>query len=114
MKWLAVALAVFTTPVVAGEQEVAMIGVGTSTCAQFAQLYRTDPARTDEIFLQWAHGFLSGMNAGFLTQGKQTFNILSVSISDQQFFFRQYCDQHPLENFASAVLDLQQHHLKLN
>ena len=38
-------------------------GVGTATCAQFAEVYKLSPSETETRFYTWAQGFMSALNA---------------------------------------------------
>ncbi len=37
-------------------------GLGSQTCAQFAEQYRANPQRADIAYISWAQGFMSGWN----------------------------------------------------
>jgi hypothetical protein len=78
-------------------------GVGLATCGQFAEMYRARPEDTNNIFLAWAMGFVSGMNN---QSPDQFFDLADKSPDQMSRFLRGYCDKHPLVNFHDAVVVL--------
>jgi hypothetical protein len=87
------------------KKEMALMGWGAFTCAQFANMYRDDPKFTEEHFFNWAQGFMSGLNFATIGQGI-SMNLGSISTEQQQRAIRAYCNEHPLGNYLDAVLDL--------
>ena len=53
----------------AERQEAVVIGVGASTCAEFAQDYKRDPATAMAVYFSWTQGFMSASN--FLKKSNQ-------------------------------------------
>ena len=88
--------------------EMAFRGVGGTTCGQFAEYYRTDPADAETLFYSWAQGFMSGMNVNFLfPEGESTdLGDSRYGIDTQKGHLRLYCDQHPLAFYSQAVFNL--------
>ena len=83
----------------------AAMGIGTSTCAQFADLYRLDPSFEDTYF-SWAQGFLSGWNSAQIAAKEPYWDLASLDTKAQEAYLRSYCDQPPLGNFFGAVMNL--------
>ena len=85
----------------------AFIGLGASTCAEFAEMYRASPAQTERAFYSWAQGYMSGMNDNLiLLKLPPIKNLNSIPNDEKQSFLRTYCDSHPLNFYASAVTQL--------
>lgn len=82
------------------------MGMGTATCAEYAQEYRKAPKQIEMLFFSWAQGYLSGINTGHIADHKPTADLASISTDDQESRIRSYCDQHPLLTYAQAVLVL--------
>jgi hypothetical protein len=90
-------------------KEVVARGLGTYSCGQYAQMYRTNPKQTDFAFGSWAQGFMSGWNWSLMD--KKIFHDMGAETADEMdFALRQYCDAHPLASFVQAVI---QHFEKL-
>ena len=87
----------------AESKEMVARGLGTTTCAEFANLYRADPKGTEIAFASWAQGFMSGWNFALMDRG--SYRDLGSEDSDYaNFEIRQYCDAHPLAGFVQAVM----------
>jgi hypothetical protein len=86
--------------------EAVVAGAGANTCAQFGQDYKKSPATNEEIYYNWALGFLSGMNAIAIINGTLKRDLQAMSPADEKQFLRTYCDEHPLELFMDAALEL--------
>jgi hypothetical protein len=80
------------------------MGIGVATCGEFAQDYRRNPSQAEIDYFNWAQGYMSGANV------RGDFNLehnLSAWFLDQQReFLRRYCNEHPLANYYSAVIEL--------
>jgi hypothetical protein len=100
------ALGLLMTSAQAQAQTYVQMGIGSSTCAQYLNLYRLDPNGTEQAYFDWAQGFLSGWNLGRMDAKKPVIDLASISIVSQQEYLRSYCDKHPLSDFASGVLTL--------
>ncbi len=87
-------------------RQFAVMGIGTSTCAVFANMYKGDPQFAEQQFFVWAQGYLSGWNHGLMITGQPMFDMGSLSTQRQFARLRSYCDQHPLGNFLEAVWTL--------
>jgi hypothetical protein len=86
--------------------EAVAAGVGVGTCAQFGQDYKNNPSNAEAIYNNWALGFLSGMNAVPSAYDRPTRDLQAMSFADKKQFLRDYCNEHPLELFMRAVLEL--------
>lgn len=91
-------------PHVAQAAEVAARGIGTLSCAQFAQMYRADPKDANVVFGSWGQGFMSGWNA-VMIQNHSYRDLGSETVDETSSYIREYCDQHPLGSFVDAVMD---------
>lgn len=81
-------------------------GIGSQTCAQFAEQYRGSPQTADLAYMSWAQGFTTGFNFS-LAGSKNVFRDLDTkSFETQATYLRQYCNDHPLATFFQAVVDL--------
>ena len=80
------------------------MGIGTKTCGEFAKDYAASPTRSEDIYFAWAQGFMTGLNLG---KSDPTYsNMGAKTVESQEYAIRQYCDQHPLADFMSAIVDL--------
>jgi hypothetical protein len=103
-RWcIAVALLIMAS---SAHAEAVAAGVGVRTCAQFAEDYKHSPANAETIYTNWALGFLSGMNAAGDATGKPRRDLEAMSPDSKRQFMRDYCDQHPLQFYLEAVLQL--------
>jgi hypothetical protein len=89
-------------------KDFAMQGVGTSTCTQFANLYKSDAQYWEAQFFAWAQGFMSGNNFAQVSDNQPYtyLNLGSLDTKAQQASIRRYCDQHPLGSYLDAVENL--------
>src|SRR5215472_10906620 len=86
--------------------DIAIIGLGSRTCAQFAKDYRLHREAAEDGYFGWAQGFMSGFNGSLMARKLPTRDLASTSLKEQQIRLRLYCDQHPLNTYMQAVLDL--------
>ena len=89
---------VFCTTAIADDQ-ITMRGVGTSSCAEFRIHYRKNPKLADLVYGEWAQGFMSGLNAQLLSEGKPARNIPAADNGQ----IRQLCDQLPSATYFHVV-----------
>ena len=59
-----------------------MRGAGLASCAEFADLYRTDPAAAETFYYSWAQGLMSGMNVALNVDGTTT-DLTDAGFTDQ-------------------------------
>jgi hypothetical protein len=102
----AIFLAIMFTNATAEHQEAVVIGVGASTCAEFAQAYKRDPAAAMAVYFSWTQGFMSASN--FLKRAikQKERDLNGLSGSEQEDRLRNFCDRRPLANFGDAISDL--------
>jgi hypothetical protein len=79
-------------------------GLGTSSCAEFGIAYKKNPKFADLMYGTWAQGFMSGINAQLLSDGKPARKIPAPN-DGQDFQIRQLCDQRPLVPYLEVVWD---------
>lgn len=82
-----------------------MIGLGGVNCAEFAKDFRRNPA-IDNWYYIWSTGFMTGMNAALSITGKEELkrNLSTKSMETVKKEVRQYCNEHPLSDYANGVL----------
>ena len=87
-----------------GRADSAFAGVGSASCSQYAELVRLDPQRTHDMFLTWAQGFMSGLNAPQLDE-RLYVELLPARYPApaQTRFLSAYCARHPRASFFDAV-----------
>ena len=56
-------------------RQMAAMGIGTSTCAVFANMYQGDPQFAEQQFFNWTQGFLSGWNHSLMLTGQPFFDM---------------------------------------
>jgi hypothetical protein len=81
-------------------------GVGAMTCGEFAKTYSKDPGLTEELAYAWAQGFMTATNVAVVTTGGKQFRDLAGDTKMQRAYIRSYCDEHPLADFMTAVVEL--------
>jgi hypothetical protein len=90
---------------VRAESQVAgIVGLGATTCVQFNEDTRSNPA-VQRDYLAWAQGYMSGILVGRppgIDQGLDL-NPPSFDMIDQLNFLRDYCAKSASANFADAV-----------
>jgi hypothetical protein len=91
--------------VAAFSQEAAIKGGAVHSCGDFANAYRSNTIAED-LWFQWAEGFMSGLNTKQITINGNSQNLNSISDQEQKSFIRRYCNEHPLDDYVSAVLIL--------
>lgn len=110
--WLAglIVLAICTTSLSILKAEPAtakIVGLGASTCTQFARDVKKNPA-VQRDYLAWAQGFMSGILLGRPPGVDESLDLIPTTfpLHKQIAFLRAYCQKHPTEDFSDAVLDL--------
>ena len=81
-------------------------GIDTTSCGQFAKLYRDDPQDTEDVFFTWGSGFLTALNLGMVRETGKYYNLGSMPLEVQKEFLRHYCANNPLKDYVSALLAL--------
>lgn len=105
---LAMAFASFCTPSLAIDKP-GMRGVGLTSCARYAELYKRDPKTIELVFGSWAHGFMAAFNLQLSMIG-QPIRSDARSTDEQSRQIRMLCDAYPLRDFWSVVY---QYHLSI-
>jgi hypothetical protein len=95
----------FSFPALAEDTDVS--GIGSHTCAQFAEGVRQNPAAED-IYFTWAEAFMSGVNFVAESKGEPLFNLGSAPADQQKHFITQFCDKHPMARYLLAAKVLMQ------
>jgi hypothetical protein len=81
-----------------------MHGVGVTSCAEFARMYRNSPEYTELVFFSWGQGYMSGLNISAMGQGFLARD-LAGDTNQQKQEIRLYCADNPLRNYRDAVFD---------
>jgi hypothetical protein len=84
-------------------------GAGTAKCSQFVAAFDDTSSNTSElVFFSWAEGYASGFNEAHMQVGGTGKDMSGMSVDQQQEFLRDYCSDHPGDDFMSAVTNLYQ------
>ena len=86
--------------------EYQSVGIGDSTCDHFMSMRRAAGAPVDLVFLQWAQGFMSGLDQAALTARKRTKNLASMTSEAKNSFLKDYCEKNPNKFFRDGVMVL--------
>lgn len=82
-------------------------GAGTAKCSDFLKIYQNSSNPDDVlVFLSWAQGYMSGLNAADMRTGGNGRDLASISTDDEQQFLHDYCTEHPGDDIASATIGL--------
>jgi hypothetical protein len=101
-----IGLAFGTAPAGAEEHTTAFeMGIGLSTCAEFAQTFQASISIEDSYF-KWAQGYMSGFNTAFAVAKAATRDLNGLTLEDEKTHIRDYCSTHPLDQYVTAVADL--------
>jgi hypothetical protein len=87
-------------------QPAAGRGLGTASCADFAEQYKGDPRHARMAYESWAQGFMTGMNFESMAPGKPYHDLNAITVDEQFRRIASYCDKHPLGAFVEAVIEL--------
>lgn len=103
-----IAAAIVTAPVASSSPDDPAVfrGMGADKCANFAHDVQSSKGAEADYY-NWAQGFMSGANmiTGVAGDG---YRDLDGDINAQKLAIRQYCDAHPSDEFAQAVVALYQ------
>jgi hypothetical protein len=80
-------------------------GIGNTSCAQFAELYREAPDDTETLYYSWAQGVMSGLNVS-LRGARADLLPHNFDADDQKAYMRRFCDKRPSAFYIDAVMDL--------
>jgi hypothetical protein len=113
MRTIIAALAMVLIADVANAQEHkqhVVMGFGvTTTCGVFAAQYRAAPEEAENRYFAWAQAFMSGLNMRFDLDKNvtaQSHDLNAMSLEEEKEHIRIYCNNHPLESYIGAILDL--------
>ena len=81
-------------------------GAGITSCATFAEQYRSSPQVVELVYFTWAQGFMAGMSATDVKATGRARDLSSMTTDEQKGYLRSYCDAHPLSEYMYAVWDL--------
>src|SRR5690348_732225 len=87
--------AFFSTAQAQGNKDYAFMGLGVSTCAKFAEMYKLSPDQAELSFFTWAQGFMSGLNSVLLVRRQPFTNLAAWDTDRQEQYLRYYCSDHP-------------------
>jgi hypothetical protein len=88
-------------------EEMALTGVGTSSCSEVLRYYsKANPAGVELVFFSWAQGFMAGWNVGLADQKDLKIDLSMMNDDDQKKYLREYCDQHPMKKYVDGVVAL--------
>lgn len=80
----------------AESEQIAAVGAGASTCAEFARSFKETPELTEAVYYSWAQGFMSSQNLMLLLSGQSVHNLKKLSLASAKSHVRAFCDKHPL------------------
>jgi len=104
MRRLCMLIALLAAAASANAADYPLMGVGSRTCGQFGSAYQKFPQVAENDFFSWAQGFMSGLNMALSTGERK--NLAGKPIEEEQSILRQYCNDHPLDDFYRAVYNL--------
>jgi hypothetical protein len=93
---------------IAHAEPLSAMGIGATTCGEFATKYKKQPEAIETLYFTWAQGFLTGANVSRLAAKQPARDLNSKPLSEQKAYLRSYCDSHPLSEYFLAVLSLLQ------
>jgi hypothetical protein len=102
---LAVGFAIALDGVACAQDHYDVRGVGVSSCAAYANMFRKGPDLTDAMFSAWAMGYISGINVRSEAASQGFFDLNAKSLDEMIRYLRRYCDIHPLANYRDEVLE---------
>jgi hypothetical protein len=103
---LAVCFAIALDGVASAQEHFDARGVGVSSCAAYANMFRRGPSETDAMFSAWAMGYMSGINVRSEAASQGFFDLNAKSLDEMTRYLRRYCDTHPLANYRDGVVEL--------
>jgi hypothetical protein len=85
---------------------IGVAGVGAYSCAEIAKFFSQNPDQTSAMMLSWAQGYMSGLNVAGGASGREVRDLAGMNTKDEESVIRNYCDQYPMSDLATAVMDL--------
>jgi hypothetical protein len=83
--------------------DASSMGIGVTSCGQFAKAYTDTGGKVEVIYFAWAQGYMSGRNRTSLLEHGLSRDLQAKSTDSQEAFLRGYCDLHPLLRYWEAV-----------
>jgi hypothetical protein len=81
------------------------VGIGSTSCAQFLDLYRDSPEDIEAVFYSWAMGVMSGLNLS-LREERADLMPHTFDGDAQMKHIRHFCEARPSALYVTAVRDL--------
>jgi hypothetical protein len=106
--WVVCATCVMTYSFARSESaRVNIVGLGATTCAEFAAHVAKDPAAQTDYFA-WAQGFMSGILIAMPAGIDENLDLKppTYPLVKQIEYLLNYCRQRASEDYSDAVLDL--------
>jgi hypothetical protein len=85
---------------------IGVAGAGAYSCAEIAEVFRQNPDQTSAMIFTWAQGYMSGLNVAGGASGREVRDLAGMNTKDEEWVIRNYCDQYPASDLATAVMDL--------
>ena len=105
--WSRAVLAVLLIePTIANADPIGVTGAGALSCTEIRKSFRQNPDQTSAMMLSWAQGYMSGLNVAGAASGRDVRDLAGIKTKDQEWEIRNYCDQHPMSDLATAVMKL--------
>jgi len=106
MKLTHVLAALLIQPTIAIADPVGVAGAGARSCAEIAKFSSQYPDQTSAMMLSWGQGYMSGLNVAGGASGREMRDLAGMNTKDAEWVIRNYCDQHPMSDLATAVMEL--------
>lgn len=92
----------------AGSEDAAATGLGTRTCAEFAELSKLNPDAAGIGLTAWMQGFMSGLNAAFLMmkRGAADLGVQNFDVDYQKQLLASFCRENPSRSVVDGVLEV--------
>jgi hypothetical protein len=103
---LAVCIAVALGEIASAQAHAVGKGARAASCAEYAKAYKMSPDQTEDYFLSWAMGYISGINFVTGNMSEVSWDLAAKTDNEMKRFLRQYCNDHPLADYATGVLEL--------
>ena len=89
-------------------EELFVMGVGATSCAEFGQRYKENPSKYDLVYFSWGQGWMSGINMalGYKAGVAAATNLADIRTEDQMGLIRIFCSDNPLKHYLDAVESL--------
>src|SRR6516164_3625025 len=102
----AVLAALLIQPTIANADPIGFAGAGALSCTEIRKSFRQNPDQTSAMMLSWAQGYMSVLNVAGGASGRDVRDLAGMKTKDEEWEIRNYCDQHPTSDLATAVMQL--------